>query len=336
MPKARPREGKIRLYVESLTRQPEVFHITPERYARVAVRLPEIAARIDPVLSFDGEKFTENVETADVMVGWEFDRKAVRERASKLALVHITGAGLDHLRPFDWLPPAVKLTNNSGVHGEKAGEFAFMSVLMLNNRMPQLIGSQAARKWDRAFASVSAGKTLLVIGVGHMGAEVARYAYRNGLTVLGIRRSGKANRYVHKMGTPDRLAEFLPLADFVVVTAPAVEETKHLIGAAELALMKDTAGLVNMARAHLVDYAALSRVLESGRLSGAILDVFSPEPLPADSPLWSVPRLILTPHCSSDDADLYAEKTLELVFRNIDRLLGGRKLKNVVDLTRGY
>ncbi|MEQ8251902.1 D-2-hydroxyacid dehydrogenase [Oceanibaculum nanhaiense] len=336
MPKARPREGKIRLYVESLTRQPEVFHITPERYARVAARLPEIAAKIDPVLSFDGAKFAENVETADVMVGWEFDCKAVRERAENLALVHITGAGLDHLRPFDWLPSGARLTNNSGVHGEKAGEFAFMAVLMLNNRMPQLMNAQAARKWDRAFASVSAGKTLLVVGVGHMGAEVARYAYRNGLTVLGIRRSGKANRYVHKMGTPDRLAEFLPLADFVVVTAPAVEETKHLIGAAELALMKDTAGLVNMARAHLVDYSALSRVLESGRLSGAILDVFSPEPLPADSPLWSVPRLILTPHCSSDDADLYAEKTLELVFRNIDRLLGGRKLKNVVDLTRGY
>ncbi|MBU0725316.1 MAG: D-2-hydroxyacid dehydrogenase [Alphaproteobacteria bacterium] len=330
------RSGKINLYVESLTRQPPVFHITPERYARVAARLPEIASRIEPVLSFDGEKFAANVARADVIVGWDFDRQAIRAQAENLALVHITGAGLDHLRPFDWLPPKAKLTNNSGVHGEKAGEFAFMSVLMLNNHMPQLIHSQAARKWDRAFASISTGKTLLIIGVGHMGAEAARYAHRNGLHVLGIRRSGKANRYVHEMGTPDRLHEFLPRADFVVVTAPAVEETKHLIGAAELALMKDTAGLVNMARAHLVDYVALSRVLESGRLAGAVLDVFSPEPLPAESPLWGVPRLILTPHCSSDDAELYAEKTLELVFRNIERLLAGRKPRNVVDLSRGY
>jgi phosphoglycerate dehydrogenase-like enzyme len=113
-------------------------------------------------------------------------------------------------------------------------------------------------------------------------------------------------------------------------------KTKHLIGARELDLMKPGAGLVNFGRAGVVDYDVLRERLISGRIGGAILDVFEPEPLPADSPLWDTPNLIVTPHCSSDDIGQYVPRTLDLVFDNLERLLSGRALRCVVDPALEY
>jgi phosphoglycerate dehydrogenase-like enzyme len=109
-----------------------------------------------------------------------------------------------------------------------------------------------------------------------------------------------------------------------------------MIGEREFALMKRTAGFINFARARLVDYDALARRLRAGALGGAILDVFDPEPLPAESALWSVPSLLITPHCSSDDRDRYIPETLDLVFENVARSIAGRKLLNRVDLVQEY
>ena len=144
-------------------------------------------------------------------------------------------------------------------------------------------------------------------------------ARRLGLHVLGVRRSGTPWRGVDEMVTPDRLAEVLPRADFVVVNAPLTPETQGLVGRTALSLMKPGAGLVNLARARVVDYEALAEKLRDGALSGAVLDVFDPEPLPADSGLWSTPNLIITPHVSSDDDARHAPLTMDLVFDNIRR-----------------
>jgi phosphoglycerate dehydrogenase-like enzyme len=137
------------------------------------------------------------------------------------------------------------------------------------------------------------------------------------------------------MHRPEDLQKLLPEADFVMVTAPHTDATHHLIGAAEIALLKSGAGIVNYSRANLVDYEALRARLERREIS-AVLDVFSPEPLPADSPLWWTPNLILTPHSSSDDTALYTPKTLDLVMRNVERLLDGKKLLNRVSPTLQY
>jgi phosphoglycerate dehydrogenase-like enzyme len=135
---------------------------------------------------------------------------------------------------------------------------------------------------------------------------------------------------------PDELEKILPLADIVLVSVPLTAETRQLIGKRELDLMKREAGLINMARARVVDYDALADKLARGELSGAILDVFDPEPLPADSPLWATPNLVLTPHVSSDDASQYIPRTLDLVFANVARVLAGRPLKNRVRREREY
>jgi phosphoglycerate dehydrogenase-like enzyme len=128
----------------------------------------------------------------------------------------------------------------------------------------------------------------------------------------------------------------LPRADFVLVAAPLTSRTKHLIGARELDLMKPGAGIVNIGRAGVIDYAALAERLRTGRIGGAILDVFDPEPLPVDSPLWDAPNLVVTPHCSSDDIRQYVPRTLDLVFDNLERLVAGKPLRCVVDPVLEY
>jgi phosphoglycerate dehydrogenase-like enzyme len=122
----------------------------------------------------------------------------------------------------------------------------------------------------------------------------------------------------------------------VLVATPLTPDTHLLIDARALAAMKTGAGLINVGRAGVVDYAELANALKSGKLSGAILDVFDPEPLPASSPLWQVPNLIITPHCSSDDLDHYLPLTLDLAFANVARLRDGKRLKNAVDPATGY
>ena len=134
----------------------------------------------------------------------------------------------------------------------------------------------------------------------------------------------------------DKLETQLPRADFVLVSLPSTPETVGVLDAKRLALMKHGAGLVNVARASLVDYEALATLLRAGQLGGAVLDVFDPEPLPRSSPLWTVPNLIITPHVSSDDQERYVALILDLFFDNIARFLESRPLRNKVRPELGY
>jgi phosphoglycerate dehydrogenase-like enzyme len=310
--------------------------MTAERVAEAADRRPEVARRVDTVIDFDLDRFEESMATAHALVTWDLPTADLARRAPKLRWIHIIGAGVEHLRPMDWLPPGVVLTNNSGVHAEKTAESALMAVLMLNNRIPAYVTDQRHRRWAPAFATPVAGKTVVVVGVGAMGHAAAGAFKRAGLRVLGVRRGGRPRRHVERMVAPDRLHEVLAEADFVHVAAPLTEETRHLIDAAAMDAMKPSAGLVNFGRGPVVDVAALAERLRDGRLGGAVLDVHDPEPLPADSPLWDVPNLILTPHVSSDDDVAYVPKTLDLVFDNLGRLLDGRPLRNRVRPKLGY
>ncbi len=268
-------------------------------------------------------------------MGWEFDRRNLAARAPRLRWIHLTGAGIEHVLPLTWLPPGAVLTNNSGVHAPKAGEFAATAILMLNNRIPFHVTNQRRAWWEQRFNGTVTGKTLVIVGVGAMGGAAARRAKALGMRVLGVRRSGRSHPSVDRMFGPEELDRLLPRADFVLVTAPLTSQTRGLVGGKQLDLMKAEAGLINMGRAGVVDYAALADKLGRGEIAGAVLDVFDPEPLPADSPLWGTPNLIMTPHVSSD-APNYADRTLDLCFRNLQRYLAGQPLHNVVDSTREY
>jgi phosphoglycerate dehydrogenase-like enzyme len=313
-----------------------VFQMTPERYEAAANRHADVAGRVASSIATDFEDFDALIREVDVLVGWRFPKENLTQRAPRLKWIHIWGAGVEHLLPLDWLPRGVTLTNNSGVHAPKAGEYMVMAILMLNNRIPTLITSQHRAEWNELFGTCVAGKTLAVIGVGQMGGAAAQRAKDLGMRVLGVRRNARPHRYVDEMFGPDELDKVLPRADFVLVTIPLTADTEAMIGRRELDLLKPDAGLINLGRAQVVDYEALIEKLERGELSGAILDVFDPEPLPPDSPLWTTPNLIITPHVASDDWDAYMPRTLDLVFENVRRYFDGRPLKNRVRRHLGY
>ncbi len=332
---------RIHVHFETRRERPQVFQITADLIAAARKR-NRVPKRITSSLGTDLADLsplataTVFVSSIDVATDPRFPLRNLAAAAPNLKFIHITGAGIEPLLPLDWLPQGVSLTNNSGVHGSKTGEFAAMALLMLNARIPEIMKNQQGAKWSQLFTPVIRGKTAVVIGLGDMGGAAARAAKRLGLRVIGVRREKRPHRHADEVVGLRDLPRALKQADFVFVAAPLTPATRHIVDAKMLASLKRGAGLINVGRAGLVDYNALCARLASGALSGAILDVFEQEPLPATSPLWQTPNLIVVPHCSSDDLDRYIPLTLDLVFENVARLAAGRRLKNRVDPQLGY
>jgi phosphoglycerate dehydrogenase-like enzyme len=313
-----------------------VFTITPERFEAVAAKYPDVAKRLEPFFDWDEDHFAESMGGANAFVGWNLPTANLAKLAPHLRLIHCTGAGVEHLSPMDWLPRGAVLVNSKGVHADKCGEFGLMSILMLHNRIPQIITNQRSAHWESLYATPIAGRVLLIIGVGNIGQAVAKQAKRVGLTVLGVSRHGCPAANIDEAASVDRLDDFLTRADFVFVATPLTRETRSLLDKRRLRLMKNGSGLINVGRSAVVDYDCLVELLESGHLSGAVLDVFSPEPLSKNSQLWQTKNLIITPHVSGDDAETYVELTLDLFFQNMRRLFAGEPLRNVVRTDLGY
>ena len=329
------KQQKIHLHVENSADVNEVFEISASRVQDALGRHPDVADEIRVSIGYGGDILDRELVTAHAVFCWDFDRRDLRRRAPNLRWVHAHGAGVGHMMPLDWLPPGAVLTNSRGVHGQRATEYAFMAILMLSNRIPEMVANQQRARWQEVFSNGIEAKTLLIIGVGHIGKDVAAWAKRAGMQVLGIRRTGRPRRNVDEMYKPEHLHALLPRADFILVSAPHTDASHHMIAERELAMLKPGAGLVNYSRANLVDYDALRAKLEAGEMS-AVLDVFDPEPLPESSPLWRTPNLIITPHCSSDDRDQYTPRTLDLVLRNMHRLIKGQALTNRVSRKHQY
>jgi len=174
------------------------------------------------------------------------------------------------------------------------------------------------------------------VGYGSIGRELAKRAKAFEMRVWGVTRSGEGDgEHVERIFPASKLHEALPEADYVVIAAPETAETKHLIGAAELAKMRRGARLINVGRGSLLDEEALIRALESGTLGGAAIDVAQTEPLPGDSPLWKAPNLFITPHTSALSDRLWKRQT-SLLVELLERWFDGRDMSNRVDLKRGY
>jgi phosphoglycerate dehydrogenase-like enzyme len=332
--------GTLRLRFETRANKPSVFRFTEKLITQAQARsgLSGISVSLGEDLRDPGWLAGADglVASNDVIRDAHFPIADLAAKAPDLRWIHIIGAGIEPLLPLDWLPPGVVLTNNSGVHVEKIREAATMALLMLNARIPAIVTNQKKARWDAIFTGRIAGKTVLIIGVGEMGGAAAGAARALGLRVLGVRRSGAAHPDVDTMMPLAALDTALPEADFVVFAAPLTPETHNLLDRRRIQLMKEGAGFLNIGRAGSVDHDALVEALRSGALSGAILDVHDPEPLPTSSPLWHADNVILTPHVTSDDLDEYLPKTFDLVFANAARLMHGEKLINVVDPARGY
>ena len=324
------------LHIENLSTQAPVFHVTPQRVATAAVESGIDMAELSVTYGWDGDILERSMTTADCLMGWRFPRHDLAARAPRLKWIHVTGAGIEHLLPMDWLPSSVTLTNNSGVHARKAGEYIAMAILALNANIPHFATCKTARSWDRKFASCVAGKTVVIVGTGNMGASGARRCKGLEMQVVGVNSTGHPVDGFDTMRAVDALDEVLGVADFLVVALPLTDKTRHMIGARQLDRLPRHCGLVNIGRAAVVDYGALFERLSNGAIAGAILDVFDEEPIPAHSPIWDVPNLIITPHVSSDDTQRYAIDTAKLFFDNYKRFKEDRALINQVDPARQY
>ena len=331
---------QLHLRFETRAAKPAVFRFTEQLIADAQARsglaetrtsLGEDLCELSWLAEADGL-----ITSNDIVRDPRFPMRELAAAAPRLRWLHIIGAGVEPLLPLDWLPPGVILTNNSGIHTEKIREAALMALLMLNARIPAIATNQRRARWEQIFTPCIAGKAVLVIGVGEMGKTVAAAAKTLGLRVIGVRRSGAPHRDVDNMVSVAELDAALPDADFIVLATPLTPATWNLLDRRRIGLMKRGAGMLNIGRAGLVDHDALVEALQAGALSGAILDVHDPEPLPESSPLWSAANVVLTPHVTSDDLDNYLPKTLDLVFANAARLLRGQTLVNTVDPVRGY
>jgi phosphoglycerate dehydrogenase-like enzyme len=326
----------MHLHIDSLRWKPPHMHLTKAVYEAAARRHPALAARLTVTYGWDSEDFGKHMRTAAILFAQRFPKENLAKVAPELKWINVPSAGIEYLMPLDWLPPGVVLTNNSGTHAPKAAESVTMAVLMLNARLPEVIAHQRQAKWEQIFTPVAAGKTVALLGLGNMGRASARALRALGLHVRGVRRYPAPDDDVDEIFGRDALREALKDADFLVVAAPLTAETRGMIGGGELDCLKLGAGVVNIGRGPIIDEAALRTRLNSGRLGGAILDVFAEEPLPPDSPLWTTKNAVVMPHVSSDDPAQYLPRALDIFFDNLQRMLDGKEMRNVIDPALGY
>ncbi|MBX3389428.1 MAG: D-2-hydroxyacid dehydrogenase [Phycisphaeraceae bacterium] len=265
------------------------------------------------------------------------------EKSPKLVWVISFSAGVDRYVQLEGIDKErIVMTNSRAVHGPAIADHVFAMLLMISRDLATYARHQEQQKWSdrpddtefRPFALQ--GKTMLVVGLGGIGSEVAKRADGFGMRVIAMRRSDAPSpAFVERVGKPQDLAAMLPEADVVTICAPLTKETEKLFNAELLAKVKRGAILINIARGKIVDTDALLGALRSGVLAGACLDVTDPEPLPSSHPLWKQPRVVITPHVAAD-SDLTDEREWGLVQENVRRFGAGEPLLNVVDVKSGY
>jgi len=313
------------------------FHPTPAMEA-LRGRVAALAAGYTVLLTDDPAEINAHLDEVEVAAGW-LPREAIA-RAPRLRWLQQWSAGTDWLlrAPEAAAAPFV-LTNASGVHAQPIAEHILALLLALSRGLPRAMRAQAAARWERPPAGSLrelADQTMLLIGVGAIGARTARFAEALGMRVLGVRRDpSRPAEHVAEMHGPADLDALLPVADVLVLTVPLTRETRHLIDERRLRAMKASALLINVGRGATVDEQALVRALREGWIAGAGLDVFESEPLPEASPLWAMENVIITAHYAGH-TPRYDERATEIFMDNLERYLAGRPLRNVVDKALGY
>ena len=312
------------------------FTITKEHFEKALENETEIKDQIEFIIDWDEDNFNSSMLNSDILLTYDFPTKNLKEIAPNLKWIHCTAAGVEHMFPFNWAYDGLKITNSSGVHAKKAGEFGLMSVLMLQNHIPKIVTNQKNKDFISTFGNPIAGKNIVLIGTGSLGSSMAKLVTPLGANIIGVNKKGKSVEGCSKIITIDKLDSVLPIADILYLALPETPETKNLIDKRRLNLLKSTCGIVNIGRQSALDYEVLCDKLENNDLAGAILDVFNPEPIDKNSRLWNTKNLIITPHVSSDDNGNYVKLTLELFVKNLKFFIKKKELTNQIDKELGY
>jgi|RhiMethySRZTD1v2_1073278.scaffolds.fasta_scaffold44305_3 phosphoglycerate dehydrogenase-like enzyme len=287
----------------------------------------------------DGDAMIPELASADVLICPDnfYSTKlaeAVRRDAPKLALIQLLTAGFDHAKR-QGVPAHVTLCNAGEAYASAVATHAITLLLALQRHIPTTLANQGRHAWDRAFTpqlTMPAASTIVVVGLGPIGREIARILRAFGARVIGVTRRGLPDPSADEVVAAGALRDVLPRADAIVIAAPLDESTRNLIDARALAACRKTAVLVNVARGGIVEPRALETALRSFAIAGAGLDVTDPEPLPPNDPLWDAPNLIVSPHCAGASGAASGERLADLVCANLARFMRGEKLQHVVTL----
>ncbi len=278
----------------------------------------------------------------DIFVGYQLRPEQLRI-AKQLVWLHSISAGVSQLMYPELRDSGIVVTNASGVHAAPMAEHVVGLVIAMSRDFLGAMRYQARRQWAQqeiwdgpARPREIGGQVALLVGFGSVGRAIAQRLGALGMRVWAVTRSGIADSALAQRVFPAaQLDAALPEADVVILAAPETMETRHMIGANQLALMKPSAFLINVARGSLIDEAALVPALERRAIAGAALDVAAHEPLPPESPLWSLENVFITPHVSGVSERLWPRET-ELLLENLERWFAGQPLRNQVELARGY
>ena len=312
------------------------FTITKKHFEKALENVPEIKDKIEFFIDWDVDNFNSSMSNSEILLTYDFPTNNLKSIAPNLKWIHCTAAGVEHLFPFDWTYDNLKITNSSGVHAKKAGEYGLMSVLMLQNHLPKIITNQKNKEFISTFGNPIAGKNIVLVGTGALGSSMAKLVEPLGANIIGVNKKGKSVEGCSQILTIDKIDTVLPKADILYLALPETPETKNLINKRRLDLLKITCGIVNIGRQSALDYEVLCDKLEKNEIAGAILDVFNPEPIDKSSRLWNTKNLVITPHVSSDDNGNYVKMTLELFVKNLKLFIEKKELENQIDKEFGY
>jgi len=284
----------------------------------------------------------ELLSETDIVFGWAV-RSTNFERAARLRWIHVSAAGVGALLFPALVKGDVVITNGRGLHAASMAEHTLGVMLMFVRNLHLARDAQLRSEWaqDGLFSGGPPfgelpGTTMGLVGFGNVGSAIARRARALGVRVIAVRKHPHLEAApADEQWSQERLDELFGVADWLVLVPPLTPETRGLVDARRLALMKPGAILINLGRGPLVDEPALIAALTGGRIAGAALDVTQHEPLAPDSPLWKMPNVILTPHISGL-GPRYWERSIALFQRNLGAWLDGRPLENLVDKQAGY
>jgi phosphoglycerate dehydrogenase-like enzyme len=318
------------------------FTASPARLQKlreqIEARLGSDLAKIE--LSLDPKKFAEQLADAEVVATYRFSAEQYSQ-CRKLRWLYLGAAGIEKSLSPALIQSDVVVTNARGVHGDRMAEFVLGAILFLANRFDIAARGQFGKKWlqkEMIKGRIAiAGKTAGIAGMGAIGTEIAKWCSSLGMQVIGLRRDANLPKpeFVSEVFAANQIVAFLQRADFVVLALPLTEETRNVLNAERLQLLKPGAYLINIGRGDLADESALLAMLRERRIAGAVLDVFQIEPLPEDHPFWQMDNVFVTPHISGNFAE-YVERVGEQFAENLARYVRGEALLNIVDKKRGY
>jgi len=277
---------------------------------------------------------------AEVLFHWSGKRDLLRAaflHSPNLRWVHSRQAGLDAILFPELVASPIPLTNGTGVFSQSLGEFALAMMLYFAKDFPRMLRNQAAHRWEIFEVDELAGHTVGIVGYGDIGRAVARRAHAMGMNVLALKRHppSQGDDLVQKVYGPKDLHVMLAQCDYVVCSAPLTAETRHMISAAEFAVMKPTAVVINIGRGPVIDQSALTLVLSQKKIRGAGLDVFEHEPIPPGDPIWACDNVFISPHTADHTHD-WLDQAMQFFLKQYHLFRKGEKLQNIVDKHLGY